>query len=331
MSADIFISYARTDRKYADAIAMALEAAGLRIWWDAALLPGQAYDNQIRSVLQDVKVVLGVLSPTSLQSKWVMHELTYAHSNGVTIVPVLVGGAQFPDLPAPLSMLHGLVLDEANLQQSVARIAEQLSALLRTTRGERTASTVEAHRRLASAAAETARQVSSPPVETRPSGSPRSIFVVHGHDEEMLNAVIFELEHLGIEPVVLKRVRTSDDHLFAKFKAIAGQAEHAVVLISGDDVGAAFRDFGHPAGGVARLEFRARQNVILELGFFYGKLTEERVFVFRKAPPISDKVVGRFEDPSDLAVKIFEGFSGDWKAILRDRLKEAGFQLESEG
>ena len=69
-------------------------------------------------------------------------------------------------------------------------------------------------------------------------------------------------------------------HLFAKFKAIAGQANHAIVLISGDDVGAAFRDFGHPAGEAARLEFRARQNVILELGFFYGKLSEEHVFEY---------------------------------------------------
>ena len=143
----------------------------------------------------------------------------------------------------------------------------------------------------------------------------------------MLDAVTTELERMGIAPVVLKRVRTSDDHLFAKFKAIAGDAQHAIILISGDDVGASFRDFGHPAGGVARLEFRARQNVILELGYFYGKLGEEHVFVFRKPPPVSDKVVNRLEEPSDLAGKIFEDFSGDWKAILSERLKEAGFSI----
>jgi predicted nucleotide-binding protein len=168
-------------------------------------------------------------------------------------------------------------------------------------------------------------------IQDRAAEPPRSIFVVHGHDEEMLEAVTAELERLHIQPVVLKRVRTSDEHLFAKFKAIAGRADHAIVLISGDDVAASFRDFVHPAGGVARLEFRARQNVILELGFFYGKLTEERVFVFRKAPPTSDRVVNRIEDPSDLAGKIFEDFAGDWKVILRERLKEAGFSLAETG
>jgi predicted nucleotide-binding protein len=171
-----------------------------------------------------------------------------------------------------------------NLKASAGEIAVKLASLLRTIGKEPAPGTSEARRRLASAAAETARQASTTPSETKKTEAPHSIFVVHGHDEGMLDAVTTELERLGIVPVVLKRVRTSDDHLFAKFKAIAGDAKHAIVLISGDDVGASFRDFAHPAGGVARLEFRARQNVILELGYFYGKLGEECVFVFRKTP-----------------------------------------------
>lgn len=328
--ADIFISYARTDRRFAETIVLALEANGLRTWWDADLLPGQAWDAQIRETLQSVKVVLGVLSPTALRSDWVMRELSYAQSNGITIVPVLVGGAQPQDLPSPFNLIQALILDDTRLDQSAQEIADRVRALLVTIGSKSSAGTDEARRRLASAAADIARQVSNPPPESRPTEPPQSIFVVHGHDEEMLAAMTTELERLGIKPVVLKRVRTSDDHLFAKFKAIASKAKHAIVLISGDDVGASFRDFGHPAGGIARLEFRARQNVILELGFFYGKLTEEHVFVFRKSPPLSEKVVNRLEEPSDLAGKIFEDFSGDWQTILRERLGEAGFLIAKE-
>ena len=147
----------------------------------------------------------------------------------------------------------------------------------------------------------------------------------------MLNEVTTELELLGIKPVVLQRIRTSDDHLFSKFNAIARDAKHAVVLVSGDDVGASLGDFSHRAGGAARLEFRARQNVILELGYFYGKLGEENVFVFLKPPPASDLVVDQFEVPSDLAGKLFEDFAGDWKAVLRERLFDAGFRFSKPG
>jgi hypothetical protein len=38
----------------------------------------------------------------------------------------------------------------------------------------------------------------------------------------------------------------------------------------------------------------------------------------------------RLEEPSDLAGKIFEDFSGDWKAILVERLREAGFPIAAE-
>ena len=76
MSADIFISYAATDRRFAETIVLALKANGLRIWWDADLLPGQAWDAQIQKALQSAKVVLGVLSPAALRSNWVMLELT---------------------------------------------------------------------------------------------------------------------------------------------------------------------------------------------------------------------------------------------------------------
>ncbi|NJL71471.1 MAG: nucleotide-binding protein [Candidatus Competibacteraceae bacterium] len=185
----------------------------------------------------------------------------------------------------------------------------------------------DVRRKFAGGLASAARQDAEAPSFPSSNETPVSIFVVHGHDEEFLAEVTGELRRLGILPIVLKYVRTRDDHLFAKFKSIAGSARHAIVLVSGDDVGAAFKEFDHPAGGTSRLEFRARQNVILELGYFYGKLGEERVFVFRKPPPNTLKIVGRFEEPSDLAGKIFEDFSGDWKAVLLDKLRNADFAV----
>lgn len=70
-----------------------------------------------------------------------------------------------------------------------------------------------------------------------------------------------------------------------------------------------------------------RQNVILELGFFYAYLGWENVFVLYKSP---DKVFPNFERPSDLDGVLFEEVddSERWKHYLRERLMEAGFQLK---
>jgi predicted nucleotide-binding protein len=321
MDADVFITYAREDRVYADAIAMALQARGLRVWWDANLLPGLPFEQQILETLRKAPIVVAVLSPTSIRSEWVGAEIQYAMEDRLLVVPILVGGLQPERLPPRLAPIQALILDESRAKESAAEIADQIGALLRQV--PRAEVREDTGVRLALASAETARAAS----EVAPTGPPDSIFVVHGHDDGMLGAVMGELERLGVKAVVLRRVRTSDDHLFAKFKAIASQARHAIVLLSADDVGAAFREFVHPAGGAARLGFRARQNVILELGYFYGKLGEECVFVFRKAAPESERIAGSFEEPSDLAGRIFEDFSPEWPMVLREKLQAAGFAL----
>ena len=55
--------------------------------------------------------------------------------------------------------------------------------------------------------------------------------------------------------------------------------------------------------GERALQFRARQNVILELGFFYGYLGWEHVFVLYKPP---DEIFPNFERPSDLGGVVFD-------------------------
>jgi len=80
--------------------------------------------------------------------------------------------------------------------------------------------------------------------------------------------------------------------------------------------------------GDKALQFRARQNVILELGFFYGYLGWENVFVIHRAPP---RVFPNFERPSDLDGAVFDAIDvdGKWRETLRRRLAEAGFKIRA--
>ena len=84
------------------------------------------------------------------------------------------------------------------------------------------------------------------------------------------------------------------------------------------------RQFESPGVGERALQFRARQNVILELGFFYGYLGWESVFVLCKDP---NQAYPNFERPSDLDGVVFDvvDATGEWKNLLRSRLAEAKF------
>jgi hypothetical protein len=96
-------------------------------------------------------------------------------------------------------------------------------------------------------------------------------------------------------------------------------------LLTADDRGASREQYDVSDVGERALQFRARQNVILELGFFYGQLGFENVFVIYKKP---DLPWPNFERPSDLDGVVFDNLSEpNWKTKLGQRLRNAGFDV----
>jgi predicted nucleotide-binding protein len=141
------------------------------------------------------------------------------------------------------------------------------------------------------------------------------IFVVHGHDHALLHLVVRVLERAtSREVVVLHEQANAGLTILEKFEAHAAAASYAVVLLTGDDVGGA-------AGGTPQP--RGRQNVIFELGFFFGKLGRARVAVLL-APGV--------EQPSDIAglVYIPTDPAGAWKYELARELESAKIHVVRE-
>jgi len=141
----------------------------------------------------------------------------------------------------------------------------------------------------------------------------KKVFVVHGHDELTRETIARYLEKLNLQPIILHEQVSGGRTIIEKLEHHA-DAGFAVVLLTPDDIGAA-RDASDG------LQSRARQNVILELGYFLGKLGRSRVCTLYK---------GILEFPSDYMGVIYVPLdeSGGWKLLLARELKAAGFSID---
>jgi TIR domain len=103
-----FISYSHQDREIVTKLAESLRANGIDTWFDRwELVPGDSLVHKIFSEgLSGVDAFIIVLSPHSIQSKWVQEELGVAmikRIEGITrIIPVVIGDVSIPDALRPL-------------------------------------------------------------------------------------------------------------------------------------------------------------------------------------------------------------------------------------
>ncbi|MFC7514360.1 TIR domain-containing protein [Herbaspirillum sp. GCM10030257] len=139
-----------------------------------------------------------------------------------------------------------------------------------------------------------------------------NVFIVHGHDGEARESVARFLESLGLKAIILHEQANRGRTVIEKVEANS-DVGFAVVLLTPDDVGR--------AKGDAELEPRARQNVLLELGYFIGKLGRENVCALKR---------GTVEIPSDFAGVVWETMDSGtgWKQALGRELEAAGYSID---
>lgn len=142
------------------------------------------------------------------------------------------------------------------------------------------------------------------------------IFLVHGHNEEMKQSSARFIEKLSLNPIILHEQPNKGRTIIEKFTDYSNVG-FAIVLLSADDLAFNKKD------KVENASFRARQNVILELGFFLGKLGREKVVVLFEQ-------VENFEIPSDYQGVLFIPYdsNGNWKLPIAKELKAVGFKID---
>jgi len=96
-------------------------------------------------------------------------------------------------------------------------------------------------------------------------GPDRRVFIVYGHDVASRESLELLLHKMGLEPIVLQDLPAQGDTIIEKLEHYLGEhgnVGYGCVLLTPDDE-------GHVAGSEKEKKYRARQNVVLELGMVY--------------------------------------------------------------
>jgi len=114
------------------------------------------------------------------------------------------------------------------------------------------------------------------------------VFVVHGHDQASREQLELILHKLGLDPFVLQNTGgaglTIIEALEQEIGPDAAEVKFGIVLLTPDDLGYSKTD------GAEKVQPRARQNVVLEMGMLLSSIGRKNVAILKK---------GHLDVPSD--------------------------------
>lgn len=135
------------------------------------------------------------------------------------------------------------------------------------------------------------------------------VFVVYGHDTAARTDLEAMLRRWRLEPLILDQLPNEGQTIIEKLEKAIGEAKFAIVLATPDDE-------GHRASHEDEKAFRARQNVVLELGMMLALLGRKNVAILMKQQDTMEK-------PSDIQGLIYIPFKDSLQ-------KDAGQLLAKE-
>jgi predicted nucleotide-binding protein len=180
---------------------------------------------------------------------------------------------------------------------------------------------------------------------TKKSALSKKVFIVHGRDHEPMRELKTMLSGFGLSPIVLHEQASGSRTIVEKLEKYSNVG-YAFVILTPDDLathGSVLFD-GHPDISTDSSEFvtvranvpfkgrrvsaralglspRARQNVILEFGYFIGLLGRDRVCCLHR---------GNVELPSDMQGIVYIPFENSVEEIrfdVKKELQEAGYEI----
>ena len=147
----------------------------------------------------------------------------------------------------------------------------------------------------------------------------RNVFVVYGHDTTSRTELEGMLRRWGLNPLILDQIPSGGMTIIEKLESIKETASYAVILSTPDDE-------GHRANVPTEKAFRARQNVVLELGMMLQLLGRDKVAILIKGQ-------AKMERPSDIQGLIYIPFNetvAEAKLTLAKEINSKGITIDLE-
>jgi predicted nucleotide-binding protein len=138
---------------------------------------------------------------------------------------------------------------------------------------------------------------------TRSPSDSKEIFIVHGHSETAKLQLKSLLSALGLQPLILSEQTHRGRTIMEELEHWSVTCSFAFVLMTPDDIG------GEEQASLRR----ARQNVILELGWFMGRLGRENVILISQ---------GDLELPSDVLGVLYLRYKNDVHEVAAEISKQ---------
>ncbi len=158
--------------------------------------------------------------------------------------------------------------------------------------------------------------IPAPSPELVPITNQEKVFIVHGHDHAARDTVEDFVDNWDLIPIVLDKEPNKGRTIIEKFEDLADETSFAIVLLTPDDVGgpASVQQTGD-------LQRRARQNVILELGYFLKGLGRPKVCIlYKEGVELPSDIHGLLYVPMDDA--------GEWRQTVIREIESAGLLID---
>jgi hypothetical protein len=154
---------------------------------------------------------------------------------------------------------------------------------------------------------------SASPSHSVPRWLDKPIFIVHGSDTLRAESVAHTVSTAtGRKTIILREEANLGQTLIEKFEKHAAEVSYAIIILTPDDKGS--------RAGDTDSRPRGRQNVIFEMGYFYGLIGRAKVSVL---------LYPGVEKPSDMDGIAYITFDDNraWKTELLRELRHAGFDI----
>ncbi|NUO18564.1 nucleotide-binding protein [bacterium] len=147
-----------------------------------------------------------------------------------------------------------------------------------------------------------------------------TVFVVYGRDSTARDQLELILRRIDINPIIIGRIHPDGSTIIDRLEQHLNACTFVCVLLTPDDEGRLRDSHGSP------LALRARQNVVLELGWALGRLGRDKVAIIHKSD-----VDMPFEDPTDLRGLVHYQYKHtveEIKVDLAKHLQKNGFTID---